>query len=286
MVLVYPVDSKEGNKVRVVGPRFGITLHVKDTPILKSIQEYFKGVGNIIFDHKREVAHYSVAKLSDLMDIIIPQFKMYPLLTEKNIDFQLWEECIKLMEKKDHLTESGLNELLSIKSVLNKGLSDRLKVAFPNIIPKSRPVVQSTKIEVIALDYNWFAGFSSGESCFHVQIYKSKTKIGFAVRLRFTVVQHIRDIHLIERFKNFVGCGSILRKTAENKVEFTVTKLSDIVDIIIPLFSKYPVYGMKALDFADFCKVSEIVKNKEHLTVEGLEKIKILKIGMNRGRVS
>jgi hypothetical protein len=50
---------------------------------------------------------------------------------------------------------------------------------------------------------------------------------------------------------------------------FTVRKLSDILKIIIPFFEKYPLRGTKSLDFADFCKVAELMKDKAHLTKEG-----------------
>ena len=29
---------------------------------------------------------------------------------------------------------------------------------------------------------------------------------------------------------------------------------------------KYPILGVKALDFADFCKVAELMQEKKHLT--------------------
>jgi len=32
-------------------------------------------------------------------------------------------------------------------------------------------------------------------------------------------------------------------------VDFQVTKFSDIVNIIVPFFDKYPIQGQKALDF-------------------------------------
>lgn len=35
------------------------------------------------------------------------------------------------MDNKQHLTESGLNEIVSRKSILNKGLNENLKVHFP-----------------------------------------------------------------------------------------------------------------------------------------------------------
>jgi hypothetical protein len=39
------------------------------------------------------------------------------------------------------------------------------------------------------------------------------------------------------------------------------------------------------LDYEDFCKVAELMKNKAHLTQEGLNQILKIKDGMNKGRV-
>lgn len=57
------------------------------------------------------------------------------------------------------------------------------------------------------------------------------------------------------------------------------------MDIIIPFFETYPIQGTKSLDFADFKKVAEILKKKEHLTLEGFNRILEIKAGMNRGRL-
>ena len=54
-----------------------------------------------------------------------------------------------------------------------------------------------------------------------------------------------------------------------------------MTDIIIPFFDKYKIIGVKSEDFEDFKKVTELMKNKAHLTappVEGLEKIRLIKI--------
>lgn len=69
-------------------------------------------------------------------------------------------------------------------------------------------------------------------------------------------------------------------------MELTIGSLEDIIKIIIPFFTKYPLQGAKRLDFADFCKVAELMKNKAHLTPEGLDQIREIKSGMNSGRVS
>jgi hypothetical protein len=73
--------------------------------------------------------------------------------------------------------------------------------------------------------------------------------------------------------------------TTSKVVDFQVTKFSDIVNIIIPFFDKYPTQGQKALDFEDFKKVVEIMKSNDHLTVKGFEKILKIKEGMNLNRL-
>lgn len=63
-----------------------------------------------------------------------------------------------------------------------------------------------------------------------------------------------------------------------------VTNFSDIKQKIIPFIEKYPLEGSKKLDFKDFCEIAEIVKSKDHLTASGLEKIRLIKARMNKGR--
>jgi hypothetical protein len=58
-------------------------------------------------------------------------------------------------------------------------------------------------------------------------------------------------------------------------------KFQDIFEKIIPLFDKYPIKGIKALDYSDFKKVANLMYNKEHLTEEGLSKINSIKLNMN-----
>jgi hypothetical protein len=111
----------------------------------------------------------------------------------------------------------------------------------------------------------------------------SKTHtIGFQVILRFSISQHFRDHGLLSNFKDYLNCGRI--HETSNHVTFVVTKLSDIDLYIIPLFHKYPLKGEKRFNFIDFCQVLELIKNKSHLTAEGLEQIKNIKAGMNKGR--
>jgi len=84
------------------------------------------------------------------------------------------------MSHKEHLTIEGLRKILALKASLNLGLSGKLKKAFPDIIPVPRPLVVDQSIK----DPHWVAGFTSGECCFNITIFKSLTKLGEAVQLK------------------------------------------------------------------------------------------------------
>ncbi len=60
------------------------------------------------------------------------------------------------------------------------------------------------------------------------------------------------------------SCGTTRVDSKNPAIYFYVTKFSDILDKIIPFFEAYPLQGSKKLDFADFCKVAELIKKKAH----------------------
>ncbi len=66
---------------------------------------------------------------------------------------------------------------------------------YPDIIPALKPEFKESE----NIDKNWIAGFVDAEGSFIVTISKYKTKIGFTVQLRFSIVQNIRDLKLISK---------------------------------------------------------------------------------------
>ena len=65
---------------------------------------------------------------------------------------------------------------------------------------------------------------------------------------------------------------------------YVVSDVKNITDIIVPFFEKYPILGNKELDFSDFYIALNLIQNKKHLDEFGLEQLRKLKLGMNRGR--
>lgn len=81
---------------------------------------------------------------------------------------------------------------------------------------------------------------------------------------------------------SYLNCGRVYKK--RDTFHLMVGKFSDICEKIIPLLQNHLTIGEKSKDFYDFCQVSYMMKKKEHLTNDGLNKIKKIKAGMNRGR--
>ena len=263
----------------IVALEFTITLHDKEKVLLEAIRCFFSGVG-AIKKGGDSLIKYLVRSVNDLA-ILIAHFDKYPLITQKWADYQLFKQAFEIVNRKEHLSISGLEKIISIKASVNKGLSNKLKAAFPNIIPVKRPFVESSSI----LSPYWLAGFTSGEGCFFINIYKATTKIGFAVTLVFQITQHSRDVELMKSLISFFNCGRYAFRTNKEFGDFLVTSFSDINDKIIPFFKKYGIKGAKANGFADFCKAAEIIKAKDHLTSDGLNQVLNLKHGMNLKRL-
>jgi hypothetical protein len=90
----------------------------------------------------------------------------------------------------------------------------------------------------------------------------------------FSISQHSWDSDLFEIIKSYLGCGLIEKvPTRPNAVHFVVYKLEDVLNKIIPIFEKHSLITQKSLDFYYFKKVSFLMSNKEHLTVEGFQNI-------------
>lgn len=180
------------------------------------------------------------------------------------------------MEDGAHLTDEGLRKIINIKASMNLGISDIVKSNFDNISPVDRPIINTENIP----DPNWVPGFVSGDGNFDAGIRDAQNKLG--LYLRFRISQHARDNQLLELLANYLGTGRLEKsKTMTNLV---VGNFPDLNNKIIPFFNKYPVFGVKFLNYQDWCEIAKLISEGAHLTAEGLAKITEIKSGMNTGR--
>ena len=115
---------KETNKWQI-NPFFQLWLETKDLSILEGLKDFF-GVGILNTRENKGVTSFSVTKINDLMNVVIPHFSNFPLQTQKKVDFDFGVKIVELISKKEHLTPEGVLKIFSLKSVLNKGLSKNI----------------------------------------------------------------------------------------------------------------------------------------------------------------
>jgi hypothetical protein len=75
----------------------------------------------------------------------------------------------------------------------------------------------------------------------------------------------------------------VTKKTDKDAYRLRISSLKNINNFI-KLMDVTSFLGSKALDFKDFKKGINLINNKEHLTLIGLNKIKTISNGMNSKR--
>ena len=127
----------------------------------------------------------------------------------------------------------------------------------------------------------FITGFIDAEGCFTIVFFKNKET--WYVRPIFQLALNVKDKFLIEQIKAFFsGKGVIYYDSINKLICFRVYKNEDLINVIIPHFLKYPLRTQKRADFLLFKLAIELIREKEHLTTEGLKKIVGIKASINR----
>jgi len=132
-----------------------IELKDIDISLLYIIKEYF-GVGKIQIIKNKDHAVYVVNSIKDICNVIISHFDKYSLLTVKRLNFLLFKEILFLIRDKKHLTENGLQRIISIRALMNKKTSIT-SYTYP-LIAIDVPVLPLLKTTDVIPE--WLAGFT------------------------------------------------------------------------------------------------------------------------------
>ena len=140
----------------------------------------------------------------------------------------------------------------------------------------------------------WVTGFVDGEGCFSIGFVRQPTranrkgyKTGFQVGHEFAVVQGAKSLACLHSLREFFGVGGIyVNRRYDNHKEhlyrYSVVRRSDLLQVVIPFFQRYPLLTSKQSDFAKFVQCMAVIEAKEHLTVSGLLKIVEIAQTMNQ----
>ena len=124
----------------------------------------------------------------------------------------------------------------------------------------------------------------NADGTFGAPIVQSKaSKLGEKTHPLVSIGQNDRSKVVLEGIKEFVGFGNI-HSLGKDASRFQFGSTANI-NTFIKIFAEAQLLGAKALDYADFCKIVDIINNKGHLTRDGLNTIRTLNAGMNSSRI-
>lgn len=125
----------------------------------------------------------------------------------------------------------------------------------------------------------WVVGFTDGEGCFSVSIVHNKTSsIGWQVMPEFVATQGERSLGALRILQKFFGCGNIFVNRrydnhTENLYRFCTRSLRDLNEKVVPFFRNHPLQTAKQEEFERFAKIMDLVKKRQHLSLEGVRQI-------------
>ena len=99
-------------------PSFSVSQNEDRSQTLNIIQEYFK-CGSIRPSSKDKTVKYEVRNKEDLINKIIPHFEQYPLLSDKQKDFEVFKQICFMVYKKHHLTKKGFTKIVHLAYQMN-----------------------------------------------------------------------------------------------------------------------------------------------------------------------
>jgi hypothetical protein len=109
-----------------VRPSFSVSQHKRNLGILKEIHSYF-GVGSIRFSKRDQNYKYEVRSIKDLVSVIIPHFRNFPLKTTKRSDFESFDVICQQILRNHHRNTVSLIKIIDTAYTMNESGKRRYK---------------------------------------------------------------------------------------------------------------------------------------------------------------
>ena len=170
------------------------------------------------------------------------------------------------------------DNLIKIINIFNGNFRSKAKILQFKLFLQAFNEEYNTNIEYIyninkvSLDNAWLSGFTDAEGCFTCSAYLNKLTNKHIVTVRYIISQK-DDIEFSQCLAELIK-GYITYIKSYNGYNTVVNhgKLNTILSYL----QDFPLKTKKHISYLRWLKVYSLVKNKEHLNPEGIEKIKIL----------
>lgn len=246
------ISDGEGNfsaniQKGVNSPKVALTFKIDQKEdsagILYDIARYFN-CGKVVLDN-RGFKSFKVTKLTDIVNVIIPHFDIYPLVTSKQLNFLAFKEIALILDNKSNGLDNYLNRIEAIISNMNSRRSFLEKWT------------HLSKSLLTALSPHWIQAFIDGEGSFQFGIADriSRGSKYVATTPTLEIAQNTHDVKVLDLIKQYFDAGYI-------KPKFDITSLEDAMSVrsvsrfvlrdsdkIIQFVDQYPMLTRKHEDY-------------------------------------
>ena len=84
-------------------------------------------------------------------------------------------------------------------------------------------------------------------------------KVGWQVLPEFRVVQHQRDVALLDQLRTFFGCGQVTVNNGD-RMELRIRGLKELSERVVPFFRSNPLRRVKCSSFECFAEVIAMMR--------------------------
>jgi LAGLIDADG endonuclease len=107
-----------------VAHEFAVTQGARSLLCLHQLREFF-GVGQVLANrrydnHKEHLHRYVVRRRAELLEVVIPFFRRYPMRSSKQQDFEKFAQCVEWIKAGRHLSREGLVTIAEIAQTMNR----------------------------------------------------------------------------------------------------------------------------------------------------------------------
>ena len=248
---------------------FQISLHKDEIKVLEYIMNTLK-CGHI--SKYKDKINYFVNDIDSLLYVILPIFEHVNLNSSKYHHFEIFRRAVLLTKDKEHLTDKGKLEIIGYKKEM-QGMTDKW--------------IPSTINNKINITKYWLAGFIDAEATFSTNKYVP----------RFKLENHIKELELYNKIKEFFKVGNVLlttprvyRDNSSPTIVLEINKIKELRDILIPLMYNKENFlllkTLKAQDFLLWLNLVDIYYKGYHTTVEGKHIFDAIKLHINKYRLT
>lgn len=247
-----------------IRPELRILVDARFINVLEVIKNYF-GVGRIFTSGKNAV--FIVSSVKDLINIIIPHFNKFPLLTCKQVTFILWVKAINMIYSNLHKTPQGFMEILSLYAAMNRGISSTVKTHFPELKPAELPHY-FLNISPFDLSEWWISGYFTIYCNFKVDTDPHGLKNSYYDRVipSFNFSRNIKELPILSLIASYFSVKANTRSDG-TRVDVNVYGIDNCM-FIVDLFKSFPLLSCKQDEFNLWAK---IIRDKERLDSSSLK---------------